>query len=88
MYFYKIGKFVFVRYNGNLNLTNANTFITLGQIPAGFLPVEQLNITYAQINNGVKGIGRVNFYPSGKIDVYAQLPGLYEAKFCVSYITS
>ena len=87
MHFYKVGKLVVVTYAGNLTLSSANSFITLGNIPTGFLPLVETCITYAQINNGIKGTGRISFTTDGIIKAYVTLTGVYEAKFSTSYIT-
>lgn len=88
MHFYKIGKLVYMVYAGNLNLSSANSFIALGTIPTGFLPLVETCISYVQINAGVKGVGRISFYDDGNIKVYSQLSGLYEAKCSTCWVTS
>ena len=88
MYFKKIGKIVIVTYDGNLNLSSANLFVDIGTIPSGYNPLVETCITYAQINNGIKGTGRISFATDGHIRAYVELASLYEAKISTSWITA
>ena len=88
MYFKKIGKIVIVTYAGNLNLSSANSFVDIGTVPSGYNPLIETSVSYAQINNGIKGTGRITFTPGGHIKAYVQIAGLYEAKFSTSWITA